>query len=61
MQNPPVSLSKVRKARAKSERRAQADANAVKFGRTKAERELDQANAARTHRQLDGHKCDDGE
>jgi hypothetical protein len=61
MQNPPVSLSKVRKARAKSERRAQADANAVKFGRTKAARKLDEANDAATRGQLDGHKRDDAE
>lgn len=54
-----VNLNKVRKARAKDEKRAKADANAVAFGRTKAERDADEAgrDALKTH--LDGHKRDD--
>ena len=54
--DPPINLNKARKARAKSEKRRQADANAVKFGRPKAERDKDAAEAAKTVRHLDGHK-----
>ena len=34
----PINLNKVRKAKARDTRKAEADANAIKFGRTKAER-----------------------
>jgi hypothetical protein len=51
-----VNLNKARKARAKHEKRAQADANAVKFGRTKAERDAEKARAGKAARDLDGHK-----
>ena len=40
-----INLRAVKKARSKTESRAQADANAAKFGRTKAERTLEQARA----------------
>lgn len=50
-----VSLSKVRKGKARDEKRAQADANSVRFGRTKAQRELDAARAEKSTRDHDGH------
>lgn len=52
----PVNLNKARKARAKAGKRAQADANAVKFGRTKAEKARDKAEAEKSRRDIDGHR-----
>ncbi len=51
-----VNLNKARKSRARDAARKQADANAVKFGRTKAEKAKDQAEAEKESRDLDGHK-----
>ena len=52
----PVNLNKVRKDRARDEKRARADENAVKFGRTKAEKARDAAEKGASVRHLDGHK-----
>lgn len=52
----PVNLNKVRKARARAEKRARADENAVKFGRSKAELQQQQSKAEKVVRFLDGHK-----
>lgn len=49
----PINLNHVRKARDRAAEKSQADANAVKFGRTKAERLLDAARADRARRALD--------
>ena len=54
----PVNLNKFRKARARAERKARADENAVKFGRTKAEKLRDKSEADRAVIQLDAHKRD---
>jgi phage protein D len=51
-----VNLNKARKAKARASEKAQADANAAKFGRTKAERELERAQAEKAARDLDGNK-----
>jgi hypothetical protein len=51
-----VNLRSVKKQAARKADRAAADANAAKFGRTKAERELEQARAERAAQQLDAHK-----
>lgn len=51
-----VNLNKARKSRARDAARSQADANAVKFGRSKAEKAKDRAEAEKTTRDLDGHK-----
>lgn len=51
-----VSLSKTRKAAAAKAARATADANAMKFGRTKAERLLQKAREEKAARELDGHQ-----
>ncbi|MDU8929187.1 DUF4169 family protein [Alisedimentitalea sp. MJ-SS2] len=53
-----VNFNKARKARAKVKKRAQADENAVKFGRSKARKSLDQARADKATRELDGKKRD---
>ncbi len=54
-----VSLSRARKSRARDEDRRQADANAAKHGRTKAERLTDAKRKAKDTRDLDAHKRDD--
>ncbi|MCL3882473.1 DUF4169 family protein [Marivita sp. GX14005] len=43
-----------RKAKARAEKRAKADENAAKFGRTKAQRALDLARSEKARRDLDG-------
>ena len=53
-----VNLNKARKARDRAARRAEADANAVKFGRTRAERDLEQARADAARTKLDAHRLD---
>lgn len=50
----PASVRK--NARKRSEERAQADENAVKFGRTKHQKSVDKANNERAKRDLDGKK-----
>ena len=52
----PVNLNKARKARARDKARVQADENAVKFGRTKAEKANDSAESDRAASLLDGAK-----
>ncbi len=55
MSETPVNLNRVRKERLREERKARADANAAKFGRTKAERVLEATREAKARRHLDGH------
>jgi len=52
----PINLNKARKARARVKKRAEADENAVKFGRTKAEKARNQAVADLAARRLDGKR-----
>ncbi|MDB9838585.1 DUF4169 family protein [bacterium] len=47
-----VNLNKARKTKTKADEKAQADQNAIVFGRTKAERVLDAANATLTNNKL---------
>lgn len=54
-----VNLRTKRKEVARKAARAQADANAAKFGQTKAERDLVKARADKTARDLEGHKRDE--
>jgi hypothetical protein len=55
----PINLNKVRKEKSRAEAKAQADANAVKFGRTKAQRLLETAREDLAARRLDQLKFDD--
>ena len=55
----PINLNKVRKERAKTAKRQQADENAAKFGRTKAERARDEAQSKRTAEHIDAHRRGD--
>lgn len=54
----PVNLGAARKTRARMKKRAEADENAVKFGRTKAERALEKARADKARATLDAHRRD---
>ena len=51
-----TNLNRFRKARARVENRSKGDANAVKFGRTKAQKALEEAQADKAARDLDGHR-----
>ncbi|WP_343082389.1 DUF4169 family protein [Ostreiculturibacter nitratireducens] len=51
-----VNLRAARKAKDRLKKRAQGSENAVKFGRTKAERELEKARADKARALLDGHE-----
>ena len=56
MSSPPINLNKVRKARKREAERKTADANAVSFGRPKADRLTDKAINQRRVQQLDAHR-----
>jgi hypothetical protein len=51
-----INLRAARKAKDREKARAKGDENAVKFGRTKAEKELERARAEKARRDLDGAK-----
>ncbi len=51
-----VNLRSARKRRDKAMARAQADANAAKFGRTRPQRELEAAEARKARETLDAHR-----
>ena len=50
-----VNLNRFRKEKARAAKRAEGDANAAKFGRTKAERDLETARAEKSARDHAGH------
>ena len=51
-----INLRAIRKAKERQDGRAQADANAVKFGRRKTDKALEAARAEKEKRDLDGHE-----
>lgn len=53
-----INLRQAKKQAARQAARAEADANAAKFGRTKAEREVEKARTEKAVRDLDGHRRD---
>lgn len=53
-----TNLNRFRKARARDRKRAEADENAIRFGRTKSEKALDKARADKAARNLDAHRRD---
>ncbi|MCT4575947.1 DUF4169 family protein [Donghicola sp.] len=55
----PVNLNRFRKDKARAEKKARADQNAAKFGRTKAEKQRDAIEAEKAERHLNQHKRDD--
>lgn len=54
--NDPVNLNRFRKARKKLADQKQAAENRVRFGRTKAERQMEEDRSARLERQLAQHR-----
>ncbi len=52
----PINLNKARKARALAEDKRQAAENRVRFGRTKAEKQVAKLEAERERRELDERK-----
>ncbi|WP_298674760.1 DUF4169 family protein [uncultured Lentibacter sp.] len=50
----PVNLNRFRKAAARAKHKARAAENVVKHGRTKAQKELEKARAAKTAHELSG-------
>jgi len=53
-----VNLKRVKKARARAEKEAQADANRIKHGTPKALRDLARAQDEKAAREIDAHKLD---
>lgn len=49
----PVNLNRARKEKARAEKKARADENAAKFGRTKSQKSLDAARRDKAARDLD--------
>ena len=55
-----VNLNKFRKAKARADKEKRASENRVKFGRTKAEKQTEDANQALIEKKLKGKKlCED--
>jgi len=52
----PVNLNRFRKNKARAEKKARADQNAVTFGRNKAQKQLEQAKSQKASSDLDGKK-----
>ena len=50
-----VNLRTARKAKERDKARAKGDENAARFGRSKAEKDLEKARADKARRDLDGH------
>lgn len=55
----PVNLNKFRKAKARADDKQRASENRAKYGRSKAERDLEKAKAEKAARNADAHKLDD--
>lgn len=53
-----INLNRVRKDKARADKRRQGDVNAARHGRSKAERLRDEAQADRSRRILDQHRRD---
>ncbi|RAP43171.1 DUF4169 domain-containing protein [Rhodovulum viride] len=51
-----VNLRQARKARERAAKKAEADENAARFGRTKGQKAREERDAARARAALDGHK-----
>ncbi len=55
----PVNLNRYRKEKARADKKARADQNAVAFGRTKAEKEVVKLQQDKLKRDLDNHELDE--
>jgi peroxiredoxin family protein len=54
----PVNLNQFRKQKTRAEKTARADANAVKFGRSKAQKQAERDHVAKLNLHLDDHKTE---
>ena len=54
----PINLNKLRKARAKADKAQRAKENRAKFGRTKAEKDLDTARSNKARDEAEAHRLD---
>ena len=54
----PVNLNRFRKAKARADKKARADENAAKFGRTKAEKQRDEKKISDLKNHIDQHRRD---
>ncbi|MFX0541135.1 DUF4169 family protein [Roseovarius sp. S4756] len=61
MSETPINLNRARKTRARVKAKAEADENAVRFGRTKAQKAVERADAERAKRSFEGHERADPE
>jgi hypothetical protein len=59
MSERPVNLNRVRKQKARAAQKARADENAARFGRTKAQKTLEETQAEKARRTLDLHRRDE--
>ncbi|HMB12854.1 MAG TPA: DUF4169 family protein [Roseovarius sp.] len=59
MSDRPVNLNRVRKQKARAATKARADENSARFGRTKAQRSLEETEAEKARRILDQHRRED--
>lgn len=55
-----TNLTRFRKQKARDDARAKGDANAAKFGRTKAQKSAEDTAASRASAHLDQHRLDEG-
>jgi len=55
----PINLNQFRKKKARAEKRAQADENALRHGRSKTDKALDKALADTSRDRHDAHKRED--
>lgn len=56
-----INLRTARKRKAREDAKAEADQNAVRHGRTRAEREATEAESTRIQRLHDGHRREDAD
>ncbi|HLV82430.1 MAG TPA: DUF4169 family protein [Devosia sp.] len=54
-----INLRNVRKQKARADKATAAEQNRIKFGRSKAEKQLSAAEQALADKRIDGHKRDD--
>ena len=57
--NTPINLNQARKSRARAARRKTADENAVRFGRSKSQKKLEEVRAQTSRTHLDRHLRDE--
>ncbi len=55
----PVNLNRYRKQKARADKKARADQNAVKFGQTKAQKDLNRKLQEQTRKTHDGHEVEE--